>query len=89
MEQGIGCNVLNPLEDRLSKPRKEAEIVRNFQTFPANFPATGNSRSAHSTAEVGGGRRGFSPPVLRRHVVEQSVCHAAEETPALPEVGEV
>ena len=54
-EQGTGCKVLNPLGDRLSKLRKEAEIVRNFQTFPANFPATGNSRSAHSTAEVGEG----------------------------------
>jgi hypothetical protein len=37
-EKGIGRKLLNPLGDRLRKPRKEARIVRNFQKFPAIFP---------------------------------------------------
>jgi len=38
-EQGIGYKWLNPLGDGLPKPPQEAGIGRDFQTFPANFPA--------------------------------------------------
>jgi len=37
-EQGIGCKLLSLLGDWLSKPSKEAGIVRNFQKFPVIFP---------------------------------------------------
>ena len=42
--QGIGCKLLNPLGHWLPKPPKEAAIGRNFQKFPAIFPAAGNAR---------------------------------------------
>jgi len=37
-EQGIGCKLLSPWGDWLSKPSKEAGIVRNFRKFPVIFP---------------------------------------------------
>jgi hypothetical protein len=39
----MGCKLLNSLGHWLPKPPKEAGIVRNFQKFPAIFPAAGNS----------------------------------------------
>ena len=38
-EQGTGCKPLNPLGDRLQKPPRETGIERDFQKFPADFPA--------------------------------------------------
>src|SRR5882762_4659842 len=37
-EQGIGCKLLNPLGDGLPPPPQEAEIGRNLEKFPVNFP---------------------------------------------------
>jgi hypothetical protein len=43
-EQGIGCKLLSPLGDWLSKPSKEAGIVRNFRKIPCYFPCSQGMR---------------------------------------------
>ena len=56
-EQGIGCKLLNPLGDGLLQPLQEAEIGRNLQKFPVNFPVTRESGGPTPHASQAGLRR--------------------------------